>query len=121
MRVFDQHVATSTCASGGFSLWAMGLMALMWFGGCGAVLTEIPEVDTADGKVFAQRCGACHGEPFGSHGITHGVPDPRFRTMVEWQEELARMEGLMREKGIHPLSGQDREAITRYLNRHAKP
>jgi hypothetical protein len=49
------------------------------------------------------------------------VPDPRFRTMVQWQEEVARMEGLMREKGMQPLTDPEREAITRYLNRHAKP
>lgn len=118
MKGFGRRIATPTSTTGGLSL-CIAVICLM--GGCGAVLTDIPELDTADGRVFAQRCGACHGKPFGGHGITHGVPDPRFRTMVEWQEELARMEGLMREKGIHPLSGQDREAITRYLNRHAKP
>ncbi len=120
MRVFDEHVATSICASGRFSLCALGLMASMWLGGCGAVLTEIPELNTADGRVFAQRCGACHGKPFGSHGITHGVPDPRFRTIMEWQEELTRMDSLMREKGIQPLTGSEREAIVRYLHHHAK-
>lgn len=96
------------------------LFALLWLGGCGGVFTDIPDLSTPDGRVFAQRCGACHGKPFGGHGITHGVPDPRFRTMVEWQAELARMEGLMREKGIEPLTNAEREAITRYLSRHAK-
>jgi mono/diheme cytochrome c family protein len=96
------------------------LLALLWLGGCGGVFTEIPELNTADGRVFAQRCGACHGKPFGDHGITHGVPDPRFRTMEEWQKELSRMEGLMREKGLPPLTEPEREAIVRYLSRHAK-
>jgi hypothetical protein len=30
------------------------------------------------------------------------------------------MEGLMREKGLPPLTDSEREAINRYLSRHAK-
>lgn len=121
MKGFVRRIATPTCTTGGLSLCVIALGVIFWMVGCGAVLTEIPELDTVDGRVFAQRCGACHGKPFGSHGITHGVPDPRFRTMVEWQEELTRMESLMREKGLQPLTDPEHEAITRYLNRHAKP
>ena len=100
--------------------YALGLSILLWVGGCGGVFTGIPDLDTPDGRVFAQRCGACHGKPFGDHGVTHGVPDPRFRTMAEWQNELSRMEGLMREKGLPPLTEPEREAINRYLSLHAK-
>jgi hypothetical protein len=97
-----------------------GLLVLMWVVGCGGVFTGIPDLDSPDGRVFAQRCGACHGKPFGDHGITHGVPDPRFRTLAEWQEELTRMDRLIREKGLPPLTEPEREAIIRYLSRHAK-
>lgn len=100
--------------------YSLGLAALLWIGGCGGVFTGIPELDTSDGQVFAQRCAACHLQTFGDHGITHGVPDPRFRTMVEWQEVLPRMERLMQEKGLPPLTDLERETINRYLNRHAK-
>lgn len=96
------------------------LLALMSLAGCGGVFIGIPGLDTPDGRVFAQRCGACHLKPFGDHGVTHGVPDPRFRTMAEWQKEIARMEGLMREKGLPPLTEPERVAINRYLSRHAK-
>jgi hypothetical protein len=98
----------------------MVLLALLWTAGCGGVFTSIPGLNTPDGQVFAQRCGACHGKSFGTHGVTHGVPDPRFRTMAEWQKELSRMEGLMREKGLPPLTDLERETINRYLSRHAK-
>lgn len=97
-----------------------GLLVLTGLAGCGGVFTAIPGLDTPDGRVFAQRCGACHLRPFGDHGVTHGVPDPRFRTMVEWQKELSRMEVLMREKGLTPLTDLERQAINRYLNRYAK-
>jgi hypothetical protein len=98
----------------------IGLLVLMGLAGCGGVFTGIPGLDTPDGRVFAPHCGACHLKPFGDHGVTHGVPDPRFRTMAEWQKELSRMESLMREKGLPPLTEPEREAIIRYLSRHAK-
>ena len=97
-----------------------GLLAFMWVVGCGGVFTGIPDLDTSDGRVFAQRCGGCHGKPFGDHGVTHGVPDPRFRTLAEWQEVLPKMDRLIRERGLPPLTELEREAIIRYLSHHAK-
>jgi hypothetical protein len=94
-----------------------GLVALMWVVGCGGVFTGIPGLDTPDGRVFAQRCGACHDKSFRAHG----VPDPRFRTMAEWRQEiLPKMDRLIRERGLPPLTEPEREAIIRYLNHHAK-
>lgn len=97
-----------------------GLLVLMWVVGCGGVFNGIPDLDSPDGRVFAQRCGSCHGKPFGDHGVTHGVPDPRFRTLAEWQEVLPKMDHLIRESGLPLLKGQEREAIIRYLSQHAK-
>ena len=48
------------------------------------------------------------------------MPDPRFRTLAEWQEVLQRMDRLIREKGLTPLTEPEREAIIRYLSHHAK-
>ena len=48
------------------------------------------------------------------------MPDPRFRTMAEWQEVLPKMDSLIRKKGLPPLTEPEREAIIRYLIRHAK-
>jgi mono/diheme cytochrome c family protein len=96
---------------------ATGLLVLMWVVGCGGVFTGIPDLDTPDGRVFAQRCGGCHGT---SYRGGHGVPDPRFRTLAEWQEVLQRMDRLIREKGLTPLTEPEREAIIRYLSHHAK-
>jgi hypothetical protein len=92
------------------------ILGMLWIGGC-AMLTGIPDLDTPDGRVYAQRCGACHGTP---HERGHGVPDPRLRTMAEWQTILPKMEQLIRERGLPLLGESEREAITRYLVRHAK-
>jgi hypothetical protein len=120
MNVLYTDLAKSLRVTCSLYLPGIALTVFLWIAGCGGVFTEIPELDSPDGKVFAERCAACHRQPFGDHGVTHGVPDPRFRPMEEWQKELSRMEDLMREKGIPPLSDSERDAITRYLNRHAK-
>ena len=94
-----------------------GLLVLMWVVGCGGVFTGIPDLDTPDGWVFAQRCGGCHGV---SYKGGHGVLDPRFRTMAEWQEVLPKMDLLISESGLPPLTESERETIIRYLRHHAK-
>ncbi len=91
------------------------ILALLWVTGC-SILTGIPDLDTPDGQVYARRCGECHGT---SHVGGHGVPDPRFRTMAEWEEIFPKMDHLIREKGLTPLTGSEREAIIRYLKQHA--
>ena len=120
MSILDIDVLKPIRTTCSLCVPVIGLSVFLWIAGCGGVFTEIPELDSPDGKVFAERCAACHRQPFGDHGVTHGVPDPRFRTMEEWEKELSRMEGLMREKGLPPLTDSEREAINRYLNRHAK-
>jgi hypothetical protein len=94
-----------------------GLVVLLWMVGC-AVMSGIPDLDTPDGRVYADQCGGCHRA---SHVGGHGVPDPRFRTMAEWYEVLPKMERLIRESGFPPLTVPKREAIIRYLSHHAKP
>lgn len=93
----------------------MAILALLWVDGC-ALLTGIPDLDTPDGRVYAQRCGACHGT---SHLRGHGVPDPRLRTMAEWETLLPKMEQLIGKRGLAPLGESERDAIIRYLGQHA--
>ena len=90
----------------------MGLLAVMGMVAC-VGLTGIPDLDTPDGRVYAQRCGGCHARG-------HGVPDPRFRTMEEWLEVLPKMDRLIREQALPPLTELERESIIRYLSSHAK-
>lgn len=93
------------------------LLALFFVTGC-AMLTGIPDLDTPDGRVYAQRCGACHGI---SHVAGHGIPDPRLRTKAEWERVLPKMERLIQERALPPLTESERDALTRYLSQYAKP
>ena len=83
-------------------------LGLYWIAGC-TLLSGIPALDTPDGRIYATRCGGCHG-----------TPDPRLRTLAEWQIVLPKMDGLIREKGLAPLTESEREAIIRYLSRYAQ-
>jgi len=85
------------------------LIGMYFLGGCIA-LSGIPDLNSQDGRVYAKRCAKCHG-----------VPDPRFRTFREWEPIVSDMTHKIREKGLPPLSMDEREAILRYLERHAKP
>jgi mono/diheme cytochrome c family protein len=92
------------------------LFALVLAAGC-AMVSGIPDLDTHDGQVYARRCGACHGT---SYARGHGIPDPRFRTMAEWEKVLPRMEKFIHDGGLLPLTEYEREAIIRYLRQHAQ-
>lgn len=94
----------------------LALMTLAWALGCAGALTGIPDLDSPDGRVFAQRCKSCHLK----FPISHAVPDPRLRTMAEWQEVLPKMDRIAREHGIPPMTEDERAAILRYLERHSK-
>lgn len=91
-------------------------LGVLWMTGC-AMFAGIPDLDTLDGRVYGQRCGACHET---SYGRGHGVPDPRLRTVDEWEAILPQMEQLIRERGLRPVDELEREAILRYLRQHAK-
>ena len=76
--------------------------------GCTA-LSGIPDLDSADGRIYRQHYSGCHG-----------VPDPRFRSFEEWQRVLPDMERRISEKGLPAISIQEREAILKYLRTYAK-
>lgn len=105
---------------GGRGRLVTGLLMVVGIGGCGGAWIGIPGLDTPDGRIFAQRCAACHLKPFGNHALTHGVPDPRLRTMAEWRAVLPKMDRLREDAGLPSVTEADREAITRYLGRHAQ-
>ena len=84
------------------------VIATLVFGAC-ASLTGIPNRDSPDGRVYVSRCQSCHG-----------LPDPRLRTVADWNRVLPDMERRIHERGLVPITAFEREAIMRYLNQYAR-
>lgn len=58
---------------------------------------------------FYHRCAACHHPPA-----------PESHSVKEWPGLVDQMSANIRKAGLLPLSGEDRDAILRFLGRHAR-
>lgn len=68
----------------------------------------LPEADSAEARLYAERCGGCHS-PY----------QPGLQTAAMWELTLTRMEATrMRSAGIR-LDDADRHKILAYLTRNA--
>jgi len=76
---------------------------------CAGKATVIPNATSQDAKVFYSRCGTCHS-----------VPHPKRHTFEQWKHILAVMEKQMEDRGVNPLTRDEREAILRYLKDNAR-
>ena len=89
------------------------LLALVILGpaltGCAGGPTPIPEPDSAAARLYADRCGACHA-----------VPHPRRNTVDDWHHLLPLMEQRIAERGLTPLTDEERETLSQYLDAHAR-
>jgi len=86
-----------------------GLIGLAALAACAGAPTPLPEADSADARLYAARCGACHS-----------VPHPARHTAKEWDHVLRLMDERMAQKGLAPLAGAERERVVAYLTRHAR-
>ena len=77
--------------------------------GCAAAPTPLPQADSADARVYAQRCGVCHS-----------VPHPKRHDMAAWQSLIKVMDQRMAERGQPPLNGDERASVMRYLEANSK-
>lgn len=69
----------------------------------------IPDAGSADARLYASRCGACHA-----------LPHPRRLPYAGWKRLLPLMERRMTERGFPALSERERQQILRYLKAHAR-
>jgi len=58
--------------------------------------------------LFARSCARCHA-----------LPDPRQHTAAEWPAVVARMRQNMEKMGVAPISDDEANRITEYLERRA--
>ncbi len=98
-----------------FALQAFFRMVLH-YGAAGAAIAlaaagcnqPLPEQNTAPAHLYAIRCGRCHR-----------AYSPRSLTPAMWQIQLELMQAKMRQSGVPPLTGQERDTIMSYLSRNA--
>jgi len=76
------------------------------FLGCQAPL--LPEHGTPTAQLYVSRCGQCHA-PY----------NPQVLTAAMWSKQVEMMELKMRQAGLRPLTGEQREQILDYLKRNS--
>lgn len=64
--------------------------------------------DTPSGELFQRECGICHQ-----------LPSPEAHTAEEWGRVLARMQANMAMMDVPPLTDEDLQRLTRYLEERA--
>ncbi len=79
--------------------------------GCVAsgVTTALPDARSSVVQIYTAYCGACHG-----------VPHPGRHRAAEWPIIVQLMEGHMQRRGMEPPQENERQAILRYLQEHAR-
>ncbi|MDQ7011880.1 MAG: hypothetical protein Q9M29_08675 [Mariprofundaceae bacterium] len=71
--------------------------------------TPIPDADSPQAKIYAEKCSVCHV-----------LPHPKRLHFAQWQHMLTLMDRRMKERHV-PLPGkEERQAIVDYLKTHAR-
>ncbi len=65
--------------------------------------------DSPAARLFVQKCSVCHQ-----------TPSPEAHTQPEWQGVVARMQSNMTQMDVKPLTPDQVQQITTYLEEHAK-
>jgi len=73
--------------------------------GCTA---SLPDPDSREAKLYAERCGLCHR-----------IYAPGLMTAEMWKVQVARMQNEMQRRGLRPLDPDERTMILTYLTAHA--
>ncbi len=77
--------------------------------GCATGPTSIPDASSAGARLYVSKCGACHS-----------LPHPKRNSYREWQHLLELMQQRMAEQKMPALTGEEKEVLLGYLQRHAR-
>jgi len=77
--------------------------------GCATGPTPIPDAGSPAARLYVSKCGLCHP-----------LPHPKRNSYREWQHLLALMQQRMAERGMPVLTGEEKETLLGYLQRHAR-
>jgi len=84
------------------------LMLLLLTWGSSAWASDIPDADSADARLYAKRCSACHA-----------LPHPKRLDWKGWRHMLGVMKMRMDEKGIQ-MDKAEWQQISAYVKTHAR-
>jgi hypothetical protein len=84
---------------------AAASLCLLAFSAC---TRPLPEPESADAKLYAERCGTCH-QPY----------QPKSLTPAMWQVQVDRMKGKFLEARLQPPTPAEHDRILAYLSRNA--
>lgn len=90
------------------------LLLCLGLAGCGVqpsgLVSEInyPEPESAGAKLLISRCSACHG-----------APSPTTHSAEVWPGVVNRMQTRLTMKAYDPLTEDELEILTTYLQKHA--
>ncbi len=70
---------------------------------------DIPDADSAGGRLFAARCSGCHA-----------LPHPKRLDWPHWRHMLGLMKRRMAERGVAEPTKEEWRQIAAYLKSHAR-
>ena len=76
---------------------------------CADKPTPIPDATSSAGELYAAKCGSCHS-----------IPHPKRHSLGQWEHMIGLMEKQMKQKGMTPLSEEERSALFDYLKRNSR-
>ncbi len=85
------------------------LSAMMLVTACAGRQTPIPNAESPEAKLYAEKCDACHS-----------LPHPKRHSYAKWQQMTKLMESHIKEKEMAPLSDGERKTIMGYLKENAR-
>lgn len=85
------------------------LFMMVIIAGCAGRPTPIPDADTPEARLYAEKCSTCHS-------LAH----PMRQSSDEWVHLVELMEVHMDRIGMPPLTGDEREVIMEYLKGHSR-
>ncbi len=85
------------------------IAATLLLSGCAGGPTPIPDADSAAARLYAGKCGVCHA-----------LPHPKRHSAGEWPALIALMERRMSERGLDPLTPEQRRQLLSYLQHNGR-
>ncbi len=85
------------------------VMTLLIVAGCAVHMTPIPDPQSSEATLYADRCGACHS-----------IPHPKRHTYEQWKHMVEVMDRARDHEGMPALADDEKEKILAYLKTNSR-